>query len=58
MYDNIDMYTIITRPMNAQRRLILLVVDHADCSEPKNKTGIIPLLDVDRYTWYQNVKLN
>ena len=52
------MYTIITRPMNAQRRLILLVVDHADCSEPKNKTGIIPLLDVDRYTWYQNVKLN
>ena len=52
------MYTIITRPTNAQRRSILLVVDHAVCSEPKNKTGIIPLLYVDRYTWYQNVKVN
>jgi len=52
------MYTIITRPMNAQRRLIFLVVNHADCNEPKNKTGIIPLHYVDRYTWYQNIKVN
>ena len=52
------MYTIITRPMNAQRRLTFLVVNHADCSEPKNKTGIIPLYYVDRYTWYQNLKVN